>query len=96
MELDAVPLAGVSKFFQDIALEGRGIDDVVVADIALEHRETVVVARGDGDVTCSCILDGAHPLVGIETRRIKTGRQLGILVAIDVLVEHHPLAIGKH
>ena len=96
MQLDAVTLASVGEFLEHIALEGGGIDNVVVGDCALEHRESVVMARGDGDVAGARILDGSHPLVGVETRRIETGRQLGILIAVDTLVEHDPLAVGKH
>ena len=96
VQLDAVSLAGIGQFLQDIALEGGGIDDVIVAGLALEHREAVVVTRGDGDVTSTGILDGAYPLVGIKARWIETCGQLGILVTVDALVEHDPLAIGEH
>ena len=96
MQLDAVSLARIGEFLEHITLEGGGVDDVVVAGSALEHRETVVVARGDGNVAGTGILDGTHPCIGIEARRIEAGWQLGILVTANALVEHHPLAIGQH
>ena len=96
MQFDAMALAGVGKFLEDVTLEGGGIDDIIVADCTLEHRETVVMARGDGNIAGTGVLDGAHPLVGIKARGIEACRQLGILVAVDVLVEHDPLAVGEH
>ena len=96
MQLDAVALASVGKFFEHVALEGSRVHDVVVAHRTLEHRKAVMVARGDGDVAGAGILDGAHPFVGVKTRRIESRRQLSVLVAVDALVVHHPLAVGKH
>ena len=93
---NAVLVAGIREFLEDITFERGGIHNVVVAGRGLEHRESVVVPRGDGDVAGAGILDGTYPLVGIKARRVKPCRQLGILVAVNLLVEHHPLAIGKH
>ena len=96
MQFDAVALTGVGQFLEHVALEGGGIHNVVVAHLALEHRETVVVARSNRDVARSSILDGTHPLVGIKARGIEPRRQLGILVTVDALIVHHPLAVGQH
>ena len=96
MQLDAVTLAGISEFLEHVTLERRGINDIVVTGSTLEHRETVMVSRRYGDVAGAGILDGANPLVGVEARGIKASWQLGILVTVNFLVEHHPLAVGKH
>ena len=53
MELKVVFLTGLRQFFQHIALERRGVDDIVVRLLGAEHREPVVMARREADISCA-------------------------------------------
>ena len=96
MEPDAVSGAGVGQLTDHIAAEGRGLDDVEVRLAGGEHREAVVVARGDADVLRAGVGHGLHPAVGIEGGGIEAAGQPRVLVAVDVAVVHHPFAIAGH
>ena len=49
-QLQALLAAFLGERFQHVLLVRRPIDDVVVRDLRVEHREAVVVLAGDGDV----------------------------------------------
>ena len=93
---DAVSLAGLAQLLENVALEGCRLDGVVVAGRRVPQRETVVVARGDGDVLRAASLDGLDPLVGVEQRGIERGGEFRILLIVDVAVLHHPFALSEH
>ncbi|EJX02685.1 hypothetical protein EVA_09209 [gut metagenome] len=96
VEAQAAIVAGIGQLLQNVALEGSAIDDIVRVLGGVPHGETVVVARSEGDILRTRLTERAHPLVGIEARRIKTVGQMGILLVVDTLVVHHPLAVAEH
>ena len=96
VESDALLVAFIGEFLEDVTMERGGIHDVVVRILRLEHRETLMMASGEADVLGSRSLDGCHPLRRIEMGRIEATRQLGVLLVVQVLVGHRPFARGKH
>ncbi len=62
----------------------------------MEHGEAVVMAGGDTDVLCAGSFHIGYPFLRVELGRVKAVGQLGILLPVDVLVVHDPLAIGHH
>lgn len=81
--------------FHDVALEWRSLHYVVIALPGVPHREAVVVARGEADILRASVLDGFHPLMGVEAMRIEGVGGLGILHAVGHGVLQIPLALGK-
>ena len=66
VQLESLLGTGGREFLQHVASEGRGLDDIVVAGFAVPHGESVVVAAGEGDVLCACLLEEQYPLAGAE------------------------------
>src|ERR1700687_624229 len=66
VEFDPLPLTFTRKFLERIALERSPVDDVVGRGLGRKHREAVVVARGDGDVSHSGGLGERHPFASLE------------------------------
>ena len=91
MESDALLVAFIGEFLEDVTMERGGI-----RILRLEHRETLMMASGEADVLGSRSLDGCHPLRRIEMGRIEATRQLGVLLVVQVLVGHRPFARGEH
>ena len=91
-QLDALLLAGRGQFLERIAMEGRGVDDVVRAGLGVEHGEAVVVLRGDDDVLHAGVLGDRHPLVGVELHRVELLGVAGVFGHGDLAVVHDPLA----
>ena len=96
VESDALRVAFIGEFLEDVTMERGGIHDVVIRILRLEHRETLMMASGEADVLGSRSLDGCHPLRRIEMGRIEATRQLGVLLVVQVLVGHRPFARGEH
>ncbi len=74
-------LARRRQFLQRIAMERRGIDDVVLADLGVIHGEAVVMLAGDDDVLHAGVLGHLHPGIGVELHGIEL---LGAAVRIRV------------
>ena len=74
-EADAALRARVGQLLEDVALERRGVDDVVGADLRIEQREPIVMLRGDDDVLHARVDGELHPLVGVEVVRAEAGRE---------------------
>ena len=91
-EADAALRAGVGELLEHVALERRGVDDVVGAGLRLEHREAVVMLRGDHDVFHARVLRELHPRVGVELHRVELRRELLVLAHGDLRAVHDPLA----
>ncbi len=87
-----MPRAGGGQFLQRIALERRGVHDVVRAGLGAVHREAVVMLAGDDDVLHAGVLGHLHPLLGIELHRIELRGQLLVLLDRDLGPVHDPLA----
>ena len=96
MQLDALFMAFIGQFFDDIALKRRAVNDVVRRLLGVEHRKAVVVARRDANVFRSGGFHIGHPFRCVVFRRIKPVGQLGVLLPVDVFVVHDPLAVGHH
>ena len=84
--------AGVGQLLQHVALERRRVDDVVRADLRLEHREPVVVLGGDDDVLHARVLRELDPRVGVELDRVELRGELLVLLHRDLRAVHDPLA----
>ena len=94
VELESVLAASIGQRLQHIASVGRGFHDIVGACFCLPHRESVVVAAGEGDVLGTGFLEELYPFACAEPGRTEAACKLGILVAVDVAVVHHPFAVG--
>ena len=94
-ELDLLLAAGVRQRLQGIRAIGRGVDDVVVGQLAGEHAEAVVVLARDGDVAGAGPLGQLDPGVGVEPGRIEARGELGVLADRQLVVLHDPLALGQ-
>src|SRR5262249_53228501 len=75
-----------------ILLVRRAIDDVVVGDPAVVHREAIVVLRRDHDVLHAGVLRDADDLLRVELDWIELRRKRLVLGARDVRPRHDPLA----
>ena len=91
-----LPVAGIGEFLEDVAAEGAGVHYVIVGGGAVEHREPVVVAGGDGDVAGAGGLYLGYPPVRIEFGGIEAAGQLGVLLIGYLVDVHHPLSAGEH
>ena len=96
MELDALLVAFVGQFFNQIPFKRRGIDDIIVRLLRVEHREAVVVARGDADILRTGGFDGRDPFRRVELDGVEARSQLRVFLPIQVLVVHHPFAVAQH
>ena len=91
-ELDVVARAGGGEFLQRIALEGRGVDDIVLAGLGAVHGEAVVMLAGDHDVLHAGIVGHLDPLFGVEFYGIELGGQLFVFLDGNLGAVHDPLA----
>ena len=91
-EPDAVPGAGLGQLLERVALERRGIHDVVLADLGAIHREAVVVLAGDDDVFHPGVLGQLHPFLGVELHRIELCGKLLVFLHRNLGAVHDPLA----
>ena len=96
VKLQSVLSARLGQGLHHVASVRRGLDDVVGACLGLPHGEAVVVAAGEGDVLCSGLLEELHPFACIEPGGTEASGELGVLVAVDAAVVHHPLSVGQH
>ena len=92
----SLPVAFVCQFLDDVPLERRGIDDVIVCRLAAEHGEAVMVPGGDADVFRTGRLDGRHPFGCVEAAGIEPSCEFGIFLIVKVFVGHCPFSSGKH
>ena len=81
--------------FERVRVVRRGVDDVVVGQLAGEHAEAVVVLARDGDVAHAGLLGQLDPGLGIESGRVETRGELGVLADRELVVVHDPLALGQ-
>ena len=96
VEPDALRGTFCSELAYHIASEGRRVHYIIGTRCGLEHREAVVVAGGDGDVSRAGGLDGRHPLARIEFRRKEASCKARIFLIINVFILHHPLSLAEH
>ena len=87
--------AGLCKLSDDIPLERGCIDYVIIRHRRIEHREAVMMTRGECYILCSRCLDGLHPFTRIERGRIEASRRFGIFLSIQAAVQI-PLALSEH
>ena len=88
----AVFRARGGELLEHVALERRGVDDVVRADLRVVEREAVVMLRGDDDVFHARVFRELHPLVGVELDRIELPGELLVFLHRDLRAVHDPLA----
>src|SRR5579862_2945476 len=67
--------AFIGELFHGIAMERRPIDDVVRRGFGGEHRESVVMPRGDGDVSNAGGLCRRDPLARVEFHGVECRRE---------------------
>ena len=70
-ELDAVFLTSRLQILHRIAGKGSGLDDGGVADLGIIHGETVVMFRGDDEVSHAGFLRELDPFIRIELRGVE-------------------------
>jgi len=95
-ELHALAMAFVGEHFERIFLVRRARDDIPVGHFRVEHREAVVVARGDSDVFHSGGFGQGNPFVGIELFGIEEHREAIVLFQRDLAVVEHPFAVAEN
>ena len=54
------------------------------------------MAGCEGDVTCSCVFEGLHPFIGIESDGIESGGSLGIFILVEIACVEIPFALCEH
>ncbi len=91
-EFDALFAALFGEFFEGVAFERGGGDDVEGVDLGVEHGEAVVVLRGDDDVLHAGGLGEGDDVVGAEARWVELGREGLVVGDRDGEVVHDPLA----
>ena len=96
MKFDALFLTFFGQFLDNITFEWSGIYDIIIGFLGIEHRETIVMTTGYGDILGTRSLDLGYPFRCIEFRRIESRSQLGILIAMNVTVVHIPFSLGSH
>ena len=96
MQTDALFVAFIGQFFQNIAFERGSVYNVIIGISGMEHRKTFVVTAGEADVFGPGCFDGGYPLGGIELGRIESSGQLGVFLVVQVLLGHGPFARGQH
>jgi hypothetical protein len=79
----AVPAASVGQLREDVLAVHGAVDNVPVAVLRIEQRETVVVLRGDRDVPHAGVFRQQHPFRHrIHRRRMRQGLSVDLLVSI--------------
>ena len=96
MQGDTLFLALIRQLLQDITSERRCVYNIVIRILRMEHRETVMMARGQTNILGAGGLDGRHPFAGIKPGRIKARREFGVLLPVDVGIVHIPFALRRH
>ena len=89
-------LAGPGELLKHVAVERRGVDDVVGADLGREEREAVVMFRGDDQVLHAGVLGEPHPGVGVELHRVEPRGELLVFTHGDLCPVHDPFANAGH
>ena len=70
--------------------------NVPVRQFRIEHRESVVMLRSDGDVLHTRGFCQRHPRRRLKLDRIEEPRQLCVICSIDGPRLHNPFAVAKH
>src|SRR5579871_6123455 len=91
-EFDALLVALFGEFFEGVALEGCGGDDVEGVDLGVEHGEAVVVLGGDDDVLHAGSFGEGDDVVGAEAGGVELGGEGLVVGDGDGEVVHDPLA----
>ena len=94
-ELDPVALAGLGQHLEYVPLIRRPLDNIVVAHLAVPHREPVMVLARDRDIAHAGGLGDPAPLIRVETYGIELRRQLFVVRNRDVFGMHHPFAAPR-
>lgn len=89
---DALALAGRRQFLHGVAMEGRRVDDVVLAGLGVEHGKTVVMFSGDDDVLHAGVLGDGDPLVRVEPDGVEFIGEFLVVFDGNFGVVHDPLA----
>src|SRR5205085_4952521 len=91
-ELDSFASALVRQLLQWIARERRPIHDVVARRLRRKHREAVVMATRDRDVSDAGPFREQHPFARVELYGIERRREPLVAVDVDAAILHHPFA----
>src|SRR6266404_728240 len=91
-EFETLPLRFIRKGPYWIFSVRRGVDYVVLADAAVEHRETVVMLRSDNDVLHAGVFGDSDPLWSVKLNRVELRSEFLVFGARDVGPIHDPLA----
>ena len=67
-------VAGLSKLRGHIAPKRRGVHDVVLRHIRMEHGKALVMLGGEYHVLHPGFFGGAHPFLRVEEDRIERAR----------------------
>ena len=95
-ELDALTVALVGQHLQRIFLVKCTLHNVPVGDFGVEHREAIVMSRGDGDVLHPRRLRERNPCLGIEFLGIEEGWQAVVFVDFQLAVVEYPFPVAEH
>ena len=96
VESDAQPLGaeGVGIFAHGVAPVG-GVRDLEVGEMAVEHAETVVVARREDGVFHAGALREPRPFAGIVAGRVEFLRQRLVFPGLPRVVRIRPFAVCR-
>ena len=95
-QLDSLLAAFLGQLLKRVALERRRIDDVERVRLRIEHREAVVMLRGDHDVFHARRLGQRNNIVGAEARWVELRCQCLVIRYRDRGIVHDPLADARN
>ena len=96
MQFQAFFLTSLGDFPDYVTSERSGIHHIVGTRFGPEHRESVMMPCGDGEVLGSGGLEGADPLPRIELGRVEAIGKMGVFEVVEVAYLHYPFPLSEH
>ena len=95
-QLDALFMALLGEHPDYVLAVRRARHDIPIRQFRIEHREPVVMLRGNGDVFHACGLCQRDPRRGIIFDGIEKRRQLRVIRPVDGARLHDPFAVAQY
>ena len=96
MQFQAFFLTSLGDFPDYVTSERSGIHHIVGTRFGPEHRESVMMPCGYGEVPGARGLEGAYPLLRVELGRVEAIGKMGVFEVVEVAYLHHPFALTEH
>ena len=89
-------MAFVRQHFQRIFAVRRPLHNIPIGHLGVEHGETIMMARGDGDVLHPRRLGQRDPRFRVKLFRVEKFGQLVILLQLELTVMKYPLPVSQN